>query len=138
MDQLIRHLIIAEDDRDLLNVYQSFAERAGWDVRTCTSGNGIKPLLADGQGPILLLIDINMPDMDGIEAIDDILDVPRPMRIRFMTGGDDAPIVAAKMIAAARDLSVGRNVYKPISREQFIAILEEEAELLDQITTRED
>lgn len=100
----MRHLIIAEDGPDLLDVYRSFAERTGWDVQTCTSGNGIKPLLADGQGPILLLIDINMPDMDGIEAIDEILEVPRPKRLRFMTGGDDAPIIAAKMIASARDL----------------------------------
>ncbi|MFQ1702334.1 response regulator [Loktanella agnita] len=134
----MRHLIIAEDDPELTNVYRSFAERAGWNVQTCNSGAGIKALLAQGDEPVLLLIDINMPEKDGIEAIDDILSVPRPMRLRFMTGGDDAPIVAAKMIAAARDLSVGKNVYKPIPKERFLDILENEAEFLDQIATRDD
>ena len=134
----MRHLIIAEDDLDLLNVYRSFAEYAGWSVQVCTSGTEIKSFLSDGQDPILLLIDVNMPGKDGIEAIDDILAVSRPMRLRFMSGGDNAPMLAAKLIASARDLSVGRNIYKPISRVDFLAILEEEASILSQMAPQVD
>jgi CheY-like chemotaxis protein len=130
-------LIIAEDDPELLQLYASFGQRAGWTVQTCLSGADLHDVLSAGREPVLLLIDINMPVKDGIEAIEDIVLVQRPLRIRFMTGGEDAPMLAAKLIATARDLPVGRSIYKPLSREVFLAMLEEEAALLAQIDPKE-
>lgn len=127
------HLIIAEDEPELLQLYTLFAENAGWTVQTCASGDSLHHIVCGGQDPALLLIDINMPVKDGIEVIEDIVLVRRPMRIRFMTGGADAHILAAKLIATARDLPVGRNIYKPLPRESFLAMLEEESALLRQM-----
>lgn len=123
-------IVIADDDAAILQVLSAFCECEGWSVRTCADGREILAALAQGRAPVLVLIDINMPVMNGIEAIEEIISVARPMRIRFMTGGEDAPMLAAKMIARARDLTVGNSIYKPISREKFVAILGDEARLL--------
>ena len=79
------------------------------------------------SGPALLLIDINMPLLDGIEVIEGIVEQDRPLRMYFMTGGADPPMIAAKMIAKARDLPVGKNIYKPLPKDVFVSILRQEA-----------
>ncbi|UYV39086.1 response regulator [Rhodobacteraceae bacterium D3-12] len=124
-------IVIADDDSGFLEVLSAFSERAGWSVKTCLNGGDILAAVSEGRSPVLVLIDINMPVMDGIAAIEEIILVKRPMRLRFMSGGADAPMLAAKMIAQARDLPVGNSIYKPVEREKYVAMLGEEAILLD-------
>ncbi|WP_417699962.1 hypothetical protein [Pseudophaeobacter sp.] len=71
-----------------------------------------------------------MPEKDGIEVIEGLTDISRPLRFRFMTGGADAPMLAAKLMARARNLSVGRNLYKPIPMDTLKRVLVEEWEEL--------
>ncbi|MGP6085983.1 response regulator [Antarctobacter jejuensis] len=129
------HIIIADDNQNLLDILAEFGRRAGWTVETCTSGAGIKSHLGSGTDPVLLLIDIMMPEVDGIEAITELETTDRPLRIRFMSGGEIAPLLAARMIANARSLQVGRNILKPIDKSTFTALLDEEAELLANLNT---
>eukprot|EP00558_Chaetoceros_sp_UNC1202_P014333 CAMPEP_0197258006 /NCGR_PEP_ID=MMETSP1429-20130617/80684_1 /TAXON_ID=49237 /ORGANISM="Chaetoceros sp., Strain UNC1202" /LENGTH=42 /DNA_ID= /DNA_START= /DNA_END= /DNA_ORIENTATION= len=42
-----------------------------------------------------------MPEKDGIEVIEGLAEIDRPLRFRFMTGGADAPMLAAKLMARA-------------------------------------
>lgn len=51
-----------------------------------------------------------MPEMDEIEAIEGLAELDRPLRLRFITGGTDFAMIAAKMIAQAQSLIVGRKV----------------------------
>ena len=88
--------------------------------------------LAQSDRPAIdaILLDINMPEMDGIEAIEGLREIDRRMRLRFITGGSEAPLLAARMIAEARSLSVGRNLYKPLRKKTLVSMLElEEREL---------
>lgn len=106
------------------------AQKEGWDVTVSANGQELIENLLIGGGPAFVLIDIKMPEMDGIEAIELIVDIDRPLRIRFITGGRDSSIIAAKMIASARSLKVGRSIYKPISMDAFKTLLAEEADAL--------
>lgn len=104
----------------------------GWEPVLCENGKDLVEKVSSGTGAALLIVDINMPEMDGIEAIEGLVDVDRPLRLRFITGGADAPLLAAKMIAKARSLSVGRNIYKPLRKNDLVVLLEkEERELED-------
>ncbi|MDV7144504.1 response regulator [Tropicimonas sp. TH_r6] len=123
-------IVIADDNLEFANYVATVCRREGWSVETCENGAILLETLRMGSGPALVLVDVNMPEMDGIEAIEWIVDVDRPLRLRFVTGGSDAPIVAAKMIASARDLAVGYNVFKPLRKEELQALLKEEAEKL--------
>jgi hypothetical protein len=71
--------------------------------------------------------------MDGIEVISGIAALNRPMRLRFMTGGGGASMEAAKLIAQARDIDVGNNLHKPLSRDVLRDVLQTEAGTLAQI-----
>ncbi len=68
-----------------------------------------------------------MPDLDGIEVIDELESVDRPLRMRFMTGGPDSSALAARMIASARSFDVGRHLMKPFELAVLQTILADEA-----------
>lgn len=126
----MKQLYIADDNAEFAEFLSTVAQRGGWAVNISANGKQLIESLQTGRGAAFVLIDINMPEMDGIEAIDSIVDIDRPLRIRFITGGRDSSIIAARMIASARSLSVGRSIYKPISMNAFNTLLDEEFEAL--------
>lgn len=125
-------LLIAEDNADFAAALGRKAESCGWQVTLCRDGAELVAELATASPPALLLVDINMPELDGIEAIREIAagSMSRGWRIRFMTGGPDVNAVAARMIAGAKDLNVGKSLFKPFSMARFAEELEREAALL--------
>ncbi|SUZ34043.1 Response regulator receiver protein CpdR [Roseibaca ekhonensis] len=123
-------LFIAEDDIQLSTLLRRVAEKEGWSVTTVMNGRELLTELGTEAEPALLVIDIQMPKMDGIEVIENLVGIERRIRIRFMTGGPDSSALAANMIANARDLEVGRFLMKPIHVDAFRAVLKEEAAFL--------
>lgn len=123
-------LFIAGDDTQILNLFRRVAEQEGWVVETCETGRDLLEAVEDGSEPALLIVDIQMPDLDGIEVIDHLAVLERPMRIRFITGGPDSSALAARMIAGARALDVGRFLMKPLRVQDLRSVLHDEAELL--------
>jgi CheY-like chemotaxis protein len=129
---LLPTLLIAEDNTDLAQALRRKAESCGWTVTLCPDGAALVDALPALASPALLLIDVNMPRLNGIEAIERVAAAPRPdrMRIRFMTGGSDVNAAAARMIAEARNLDVGETLYKPLPMPRFTEVLESEARRL--------
>lgn len=125
-------LLIAEDNADFAQALRRKAESCGWAVTLCPNGAALLDALPALTAPALLLIDVNMPRLNGIEAIGRIAAAPGPhrLRIRFMTGGSDVNAVAARMIAEARGLDVGDTLYKPLPMARFKEALEDEARRL--------
>lgn len=124
------HIYVADDNTEFAEFLATVAKREGWTVSLCSNGIELLEKLQSEDGPAFVLVDINMPEMNGIEVIDDMSEIDRPLRVRFVTGGSDATLLAAKMIASARSLSVGRSVFKPVTLDAFRKLLnEEEAKL---------
>jgi CheY-like chemotaxis protein len=124
-------LYIADDNVEFAAFLSTVAKSEGWSVEVCTNGRELIEALKDGGGPAFLVVDINMPEMDGIEVIDGLQLIDRPLRMRFITGASDSSLVAATMIATARSLEVGRSMFKPILLADFTAVLTEEKVFLD-------
>ncbi len=127
----MHQVFITDDNVEFADYLAAVCQRAGWSVVVCANGRELVERLRPGKGPALLLVDVNMPEMDGIEAIEGISDLHRVLRVRFMTGGPDSSILAAKMIASARELSVGQNIFKPLGKEKLLELLKAEAGELD-------
>ena len=78
-----RKILIVEDSPTQLQMTQFFLEQGGYEVITATSGEeGVSK--AEEGSPGLILMDINMPGMDGWEAT---------RRIKAKEGGKPIPIV---------------------------------------------
>lgn len=93
-------ILIADDEADIVEMLKSFFESRGYLV--LSAFNGTEALERTEQGPDIILLDINMPDLDGIEVckrIRDLVSCPilfLTARIEdadkvkgFAAGGDD-------------------------------------------------
>jgi CheY-like chemotaxis protein len=61
------HILIVEDDRDLLEVLKFVLEEEGYRVSTANDGAEALAIAASGKVSLVLL-DVTMPDIDGIEV----------------------------------------------------------------------
>ena len=76
-------LLIVDDETGVVELLRSYFEMSGYTVYTAC--NGKDALKQAGCQPDLVLLDINMPDMDGLTAR-----VETPDKIRgFQAGADD-------------------------------------------------
>ena len=123
-------LYVADDNEDFSRVVTRVAEAEGWTVTTCCNGALLAEAVAAEEGPALLIVDINMPEVDGIESVERLKSINRRLRIRFITGGLPSSALAARMIAEARGIEAGRFITKPVGVDQLRAILREEAKQL--------
>lgn len=65
-------ILMADDEADIVSMLGSFFESKGYDVLTAT--NGTDTLKQVEYSPDIILLDINMPDLDGLEVCKRIRD----------------------------------------------------------------
>ena len=78
-------ILLAEDDDSMRNFLTRALQRAGYNVTSVDRGTEALPLIAGGRYD-LLLTDIIMPEMDGIELARRAQTVAPHMRVMFITG----------------------------------------------------
>jgi len=94
----LQRILLAEDDESMRKFLERALKRAGYDV--VSFSNGAEALARVHEEPFtLLLTDIVMPEMDGIELARRASEVDPDLKIMFITGfaavtlntGDAAP-----------------------------------------------
>ena len=108
-------ILVVEDNERNLKLLRDVLEYAGYDVRVArTAEDGIT--LAVSEPPDLVLMDLQLPGIDGMEALRRLRESPRTA---------DVPVVALTAQAMKQDreraLAAGFNGYveKPISVRAF-------------------
>jgi len=80
------NICIAEDNSSMLNFLKMALQRAGHSVTTAENGNDALDVLRDNKNFDLLLTDIVMPGMDGIELSQKATDLYPSLKVMFITG----------------------------------------------------
>jgi two-component system cell cycle response regulator CpdR len=97
-------ILLAEDD-DSMRVYLARAlERTGYHVVAVDNGLAALPLL-ESEPFDLLLTDIVMPEMDGIELAQKAAEIAPDIRVMFITGFAAVALKAGKAAPSAKVLS---------------------------------
>jgi two-component system cell cycle response regulator CpdR len=78
-------ILLAEDDHSMREYLKRALERTGYEVDAVESGTAAMPLL-EKEKYDLLLTDIVMPGMDGIELAQEASAMAPEMRVMFITG----------------------------------------------------
>jgi PAS domain S-box-containing protein len=117
----VASILIAEDNEANISTLSSYLEAKGYRLLVARNGQeAIK--LAQSSCPNLILMDIQMPEMDGIEAMQKIRQDPKIGKI---------PIVALTALAMKGDqekcLAAGANDYisKPIKLRQLNEVIQQ-------------
>ena len=102
-------ILIVDDEPNILEVLQSFFESEGYDVITADCGASAISLLEEPY-PQIILLDIRMPDMDGIQCLRLIKDKAPEIQVVMMSG-------FATVQMAKKSLTIGAFDYicKPLS-----------------------
>lgn len=97
-------ILLAEDDRVMREYLTRALERSGYAVSAVDRGTAAVPLL-EAERFDLLLTDIVMPEMDGIELAQRAAEIAPDMRVMFITGFAAVTLRAGKQVPQARVLS---------------------------------
>ncbi|WP_293882607.1 cell cycle two-component system response regulator CpdR [Sphingomonas sp.] len=98
-------ILLAEDD-DAMRVYLVRAlEKSGYSVVACDRGTTALAHVESGQAFDLLLTDIVMPEMDGIELAQKVAIAVPEMRVMFITGFSAVTLRAGQALPQAKVLS---------------------------------
>ena len=113
-------ILLAEDNEANISTVSSYLKAKGY--RILLAKNGEEAIaLAKSENPNLILMDISMPGMDGLEAM---------QQIRLDPSLVDLPIVALTALAMTGDrdrcLAAGANDYltKPVKLKQLVATIQ--------------
>ena len=109
-------LLYIDDDRGLSRLVQKELERHGYAVTCVPDGDaGLEALAADDYD--VCALDHYMPGRDGLDVLPDILALPSPPPVVYVTGAQEGRIAVAALRAGAADY-----VIKDIS-EDFTSLL---------------
>jgi two-component system cell cycle response regulator DivK len=116
----MKRILVIEDNEANMYLIKFMLEKSGYDVIEAREGTvGVE--MAVKEKPDLILMDIQLPDIDGLEAT---------KRIRASGADSEIPIIALTSFAMAGDreraLAAGCTGYieKPINPETFMAEIE--------------
>ena len=97
-------VLLAEDDDSMRTYLARALERSGYSVVAVDRGTAALPLI-ESEAFDLLLTDIVMPEMDGIELAQKAATIAPEMRVMFITGFAAVALKAGKAAPSAKVLS---------------------------------
>jgi CheY-like chemotaxis protein len=110
-----RFVLIVDDDPDLLEVTTFVIEGEGLAVETAKHGEEALAVLRAGRLPMLVLLDLMMPVMNGWEFLDEVSKDPtlRAIPVVVLTAGDHTHVPGAMAI-----------LIKPMDLGELIRVVE--------------
>jgi len=79
-------VLVIDDEKDIRELFAEALGDAGYDVHTAPDGvSGVRAF--DQETPDVVIVDVFMPEKDGIETILEISLRKKPVRIVAMSGG---------------------------------------------------
>lgn len=115
-----RTILLVEDNADLQQTMKEYLVAAGWDVRVASGGQEALVLHEEERSDIVLM-DIQMPGMDGLETI---------RQLRGLPGGAFPKVIAISGLAFPDDIARSReagadlHLAKPVRLKQLSKLLE--------------
>ncbi len=110
-------VLVIDDEQSLLETLEVLLEDEGYRVSTALTGEeGLD--VFDEIGPDLVLLDIRMPKMGGVEVLEEIRDRSESVPVVLITA-------QASLNSAIQAVNLGANHYvrKPFSNEELLAII---------------
>ena len=102
MDDAQPLVLVVDDDESVRRSLRWLLISAGYSVATFSSGTDMLEHRPPEQ-PAVLLMDVRMPDMTGLEVKDQLAKMGRDMVTIFITGHDDVAISVQAMKSGAED-----------------------------------
>ena len=115
-----KRIVVVDDDQSILDLIQHFL-KDNYDVVTTKESNEVLELI-DKAGTDLLITDIRMPDIDGIELIQEVVKKYPSLKILAISAG--GYVVSPESYLNIAELSGSSSrLEKPFSKETLISAI---------------
>lgn len=112
-------ILIIDDEQILRNLLKEVLKEKGFVVNTAPDGfKGIKS--NDFNNPDLIILDLKMPGMDGIETLKNIRKTDKDVLVIILTGYG-----SAQTIRDAQELDVYEYISKPFKNDVMVNVIKE-------------
>jgi DNA-binding response OmpR family regulator len=122
--QDIPHIMVVDDEVDFQNLLSAYLRKQGYRVSVARNGKEALEILARGDVPKAMLVDIRMPEMGGLELLSHLKSYRPAPGVLLVTALDDLEIARR-----AAELGAFDYILKPFDfdqlREALIACLDE-------------
>ena len=116
------HILIIDDDPAVLSLFGQFMESSGYSVALAADGReGLR--LMKQQTPDLIITDIMMPEMDGLEIIHEIAKTHPLLPVIAISGG--MRNVSVNFLVHAKKFGARRILVKPVTLADLLQTVEE-------------
>ncbi|MCU1513179.1 MAG: DNA-binding response regulator [Microbacteriaceae bacterium] len=109
--------VVVDDESTLSDLLSMALRYEGWDVRTASEGRAAIGLIREFQ-PDVVVLDVMLPDIDGLQVLKRLRDDGQDTPILFLTAKDALDDRIAGLTAGGDDY-----VTKPFSLEELVARL---------------
>ena len=117
-----RHVVIIDDDRPVLMTLEALLKRHGYQVDTApTATQGLK--LLKSKTPTLVLLDLRLPDADGLEMLDRIKSELPEVQVIILTAHDSLHNAIESIKRGAYHF-----ISKPYAPEELLSLVEKALE----------
>ena len=115
-----RRILLVDDDRGLRHVLSALLQDAGHRVESASDGPEALEMLGEGARFDLVLLDIGLPSMNGLDVLARARDLPSPPLVIVMTADD----TSATVVEAVRRQAY-RYLRKPFPPNEIIDVVNE-------------
>ncbi|MET1162324.1 MAG: EAL domain-containing response regulator [Pseudoxanthomonas sp.] len=125
MDKSTLRIMVLDDEPFMLRLLGHMLAGLGFtSVVTCDSGSSaLEQIDSLAQPPDLILMDLNMPHMDGIEFVRKLVEHGYHGSLLLISGEDERVMQMAEKLVQAHDITVLGHLRKPASREALSRVL---------------
>ncbi len=126
-------ILVVDDDDSIRRYIAKLLGQSGYDVETASNGKDAVNFLRTGDEVSLVILDILMPEMDGLETLNEIRKLAGDVPVLMLSALGQTNIIVKAMKAGATDYLV-----KPFEEEELeLAITKslEKKKLLSEIST---
>jgi len=130
-----RHIMIADDDEGMRTMLQDLLEGEGYEVSAARSGTEVLTQIAGGSDCSLLLMDVRMPGIDGLEVLERLHKNKSDIGVIMITAHATSSVAIRAMQMGAFDY-----VLKPFNTDEVLLLIDrffEHQELASKVKTLE-
>jgi CheY-like chemotaxis protein len=117
-----RRLLVVDDEPDFAEFVSNAAGELGYETRVCTQPKEFRSIYAE-FAPTHIVLDVVMPEIDGIEIMQWLADQRSTARVVITTGYNPQYAKMAGLVGADRGLQAVKILTKPVRLADLRAAL---------------
>ncbi len=111
-------ILVVDDEPSIRKYLHTLLEVEGFDVEAVSSGPEAIKKIADGARPDFIILDVLMPEMNGIDTLKELLQIDRSLNVIMLSCSNEVGVVVEAIRIGAHDY-----LTKPFEKSELDAAM---------------